>query len=93
MQAPIDAADATPAAALGVDYLAHFKAMSTRAMAAFKRQPPAGSVLIFAPELLCPETYYARVFPGPDGALREETDRYAQARLCRKIALECFAEA
>ncbi len=93
MQAPIDTVDATPVAALGADYLAHFKTMWIRAMAGFKRHAPPGAVLIFAPELLRPEIYYARVFPGAEGRLREETDRYAQALLYRKIALECFAEA
>ena len=62
-------------------------------MAGFQRNAAPDTVLIVTPELLRPEIDYPQDFPGPDGALREETDRYARALLYRKIALECFAEA
>jgi len=93
MQAPIEAADVCPRMAMdGIDYLAHFKQMWRRAMDGFKQHAGSGAVLIFAPEILSRTHYYARVFPGRDGVLREESDRYAQALLYKDIAAECFAE-
>jgi len=91
MQAPIEAADACPRMAMsGIDYLAHFKQMWRRAMDGFKQHAGSGAVLIFAPELLSRDYYYARVFPGQDGVMREESDRYAQALLYKDIAASCF---
>jgi hypothetical protein len=94
MQAPIGVdPEAKPAMAHGVDYLAHFRAMWTRAMAGFIRRAETGSILVFAPELLRSEIYYARSFPDSDGQLVEESDRYAQAVLYGPIARECFRTA
>ncbi|MGH9586148.1 MAG: hypothetical protein ACRD3F_04305 [Acidobacteriaceae bacterium] len=42
----------------------------------------------FAPELLGPGNYYARVFEGS-----EESDRWQQSLVLVRIARECFAEA
>jgi len=100
IQVPIDAdLDARPLQAHGpVNYLVHFKELWTRAMLGFLRNARPGDVLIFAPELLFGEIYYARLFPdgsAPDaaGKLIEETDRYAQALLCKDLARACFREA
>lgn len=90
MQAPIEDLHARPRAALGVDYLAHFRMMWTRAMQAFKAHAGAGDVLIFAPELLHAGYYYARCFPDASGRMVEECDRYAQALLYRDLARQCF---
>ncbi|MEI8342530.1 MAG: hypothetical protein WCH43_13480, partial [Verrucomicrobiota bacterium] len=51
-----------------------------------------GDVLIFAPELLAGTHYYARLFPDAMGRLTEESDRYRQALLLRKVAQHCFDE-
>lgn len=75
------------------DFLAHFRDMWTRAMGGFLRHAGPGDFLIFAPEILAPFIYYARVFPGPDGQLREESDRWQQALVYARIARECFAAA
>jgi hypothetical protein len=75
------------------DFLAHFREMWTRAMAGFLKSAKPGDYLIFAPEILAPYIYYARQFAGPDGTLREESDRYAQALVYARIARECFEEA
>ena len=48
---------------------------------------------LFAPEILAPFIYYARKFTAADGSLREESDRYAQALVYKRIARECFDEA
>jgi len=93
MQAPIEDPDKSPLMAVGVDYLEHFKALWTRAMAGFKSHAGPGDVLIFAPELLRPDIYYARVIPGSKGRLIEESDRYEQAMLYSQIARDCFESA
>lgn len=91
MQMPVDDTSSRPAAASGVaDYFADFRAMWTRAMRGFLDHAGPGDVLVFAPELLAGTHYYARQFPGPDGRLAEESDRYAQALLYRDIARQCF---
>jgi hypothetical protein len=48
-------------------------------------EAPSGT-LVFAPEILSLTYYYARVF-------RDPNDRYAQALLYRRVALDCFAAA
>lgn len=93
MQAPIDELRSKPRLAHGADYLAHFREMWTRAMLGFLRRAAPTDELIFAPELLRSEIYYARKFPDSCGHLVEETDRYAQALLYRDLARECWAQA
>lgn len=94
MQAPIDDTTSRPRLAVGEpDYLADFREMWTRAMAGFLRNAGPGAVLIFAPELLSPVIYYARVFPNAAGDLVEESDRYQQALLYKEIARDCFVKA
>jgi hypothetical protein len=90
MQAPIQSLDTRPEHALGADYLEHFKEMWTRAMSGFRSNAGPGDVLIFSPELLRPEIYYARVFPDEHGRLREECDRYEQALFYAELARACF---
>ena len=75
------------------DFMAHFREMWTRAMAGFLASAKPGDFLVFAPEILAPYIYYGRKFPAPDGTLREESDRYAQALVYARIARECFAAA
>jgi hypothetical protein len=95
MQVPVDPdLNSRPTQAHGVvNYLDHFKDLWTRAMLGFLRTAHLGDVLIFAPELLSGAHYYARKFPNSVGQLAEESDRYAQALLLKKIALACFADA
>lgn len=94
IQMPVDDATTRPSAASGAtDYFADFRTMWTRAMRGFLDHAKAGDVLIFAPELLSGAYYYARLFPDTSGRLVEESDRYQQALLYRRIAHECFAEA
>jgi len=71
----------------------HFREMWTRSMMGFLRTAKPGDYLVFAPEVLKSEINYARIFPGPDGKPREETDRWEQSFVLRRIAQECFAEA
>jgi hypothetical protein len=77
-------------------YVAHFRTLWTRCFAAFLRAAtspvsdaaPRQSFIIFTPELLAPEIFYARTFNGA-----EESDRWQQSLLLVEIARECFAEA
>ena len=94
MQVPVDDESSRPLQAHGeADYLGHYRAMWTRAMAGFLRSAGPGDVLIFAPELLSGRHYYARLFPDASGRLAEESDRYRQALIYQRIARACFAEA
>ena len=94
MQVPIDKTNSRPAAAVGVvDYFADFRTIWARAMRGFLDHAGPGDVLVFAPELLGGAHYYARLFPGSDGVVVEESDRYAQALLYAKIARCLFEDA
>ena len=93
MQVPIDDIASRPAAAVGViDYFADFRAIWARAMRGFLDRAGPGDILVFAPELLSGTHYYARLFPGPDGEMVEESDRYAQALLYADIARQLFED-
>jgi hypothetical protein len=94
MQVPIDKTNSRPAAAVGVvDYFADFRTIWARAMRGFLDHAGPGDVLVFAPELLGGAHYYARLFPGSDGVVVEESDRYAQALFYAKIARCLFEDA
>jgi sugar phosphate isomerase/epimerase len=75
------------------DFVSHHREIWTRAMVGFLRAARNGSYLVFAPEILSSSIYYGRKFQMPDGTLREESDRYAQALVYARIARECFEEA
>jgi len=66
-------------------YVQHFRELWT---ACFRH-----GTAIFTPELLAPNIYYARIFPDSRGVAQEESDRWEQSLLLKKIAEECFAEA
>jgi hypothetical protein len=65
----------------------------TAAFEGFLRGARQEEFICFAPELLAARIYYARTFPGPDGAILEESDRWAQSLVLCRIARECFREA
>ena len=69
-------------------YVAHFRALWTDSFAGFLRRRPATDRFCFAPELLEPAIYYARVFAG-----REGSNRWEQSLVLVRIAQECFADA
>ena len=94
MQVDVGDGDANVPQAFGFqNFVAHFREMWTRAMAGFLAEARPGDYLVFAPEILSSHIYYGRKFPTPDGTLREESDRYAQALVYAQIARECFAAA
>lgn len=77
----------------GRPHVDHFRDMWTRCFAAFLRRARPGGVICFAPELLWPAINYARVFPDGQGNLVEEGDRWEQAAVLTRIAVECFEAA
>jgi hypothetical protein len=94
MQVDVGDGKANVPQAFGIhDFMAHFREMWTREMAGFLASARLGDYLVFAPEILAPYIYYGRKFSLPDGTLREESDRYAQALVYAQIARECFEQA
>lgn len=94
MQVDIGDGDANVPQAFGIHaFMTHFREMWTRAMAGFLASAQPGDYLVLAPEILAPYIYYGRKFPAPDGTLREESDRYAQALVYAQVARECFEQA
>jgi hypothetical protein len=81
MQVRVDA-DAT--------YVGHFKQLWTAAFRHFLRSASPESSIYFAPELLAADIYYARTFPGCDGAMIEESDRWEQSLMLKRMAEDCF---
>jgi len=74
-------------------YVEHFKEMWKKSFIGFLKRAKNGEYLSFTPELLKPEQSYARVFPNAEGQLVEESDRWEQAKLYTKIALEVWEQA
>jgi hypothetical protein len=74
-------------------YVEHFKEMWTRSFVGFLKSAKPGDLIPFTPELLGPESYYARLFPNAAGEKVEESDRWEQALVYARIARECWADA
>ncbi len=84
----VDCGDGT-----GRDYVDHFREMWTRCCLGFLRAGGPGDFISFNPELLPTRNHYARTFPDSTGAMREECDRWEQAKVLTRIAQGAFAEA
>ena len=83
-----------PIAEAGLHSLHAFQQVWTQAMRHFLSGPPrAEADLWFCPELLGTTYSYARQFRDPAGELREETDRWEEAKALVTIAKECFLQA
>ncbi|HAT09542.1 MAG TPA: hypothetical protein DCS97_02875, partial [Planctomycetes bacterium] len=63
----------------------------TRAFRAVRANSPADRIVPLAIELLPAGNHYARTFPGPDGVLREESDRWQQALVIKGLAERWWA--
>jgi hypothetical protein len=74
-------------------YVTHFKQLWTACFRNFIRAAGGEDSICFAPELLAPHIYYARTFPNREGILVEESDRWEQSLILKRIAEECFQEA
>jgi sugar phosphate isomerase/epimerase len=72
-------------------YVGHFRAMWTAAFSGFLASAVAGDYFLFVPELLSARIYYARLLSG--AGREEESDRWEQSLVLRRIAGECFERA
>lgn len=72
-------------------FVEHFRALWTAAFRGFLSSAQAGDYMLFVPELLSPKIYYARLLNQRGPAPAEESDRWAQSLVLRRIAGECFA--
>lgn len=71
-------------------FVNHFRAMWTAAFRGFLATAQAGDYILFVPELLSPQIYYARTFPQNGASAAEESDRWQQSLVLKRIAEECF---
>ena len=74
-------------------YVNHFRAMWTAAFRGFLATALAGDYILFVPELLSPRIYYARTFPRNGAQAYEESDRWQQSLVLKRIAEQCFRTA
>ena len=81
----VDIGDGDPATH---PYVGHFRLLWTASFEGFRRSAQPGDYILFVPELLSHDIYYARTFNG-----KEETDRWQQSLQLRRIAGECFEAA
>lgn len=71
----------------------YYRRMWTAACEGFLRSAEPGDYMAAHPELLPARACYPKMVPGPDGEMREESDRWIEARHLIDIAEQCFAEA
>jgi hypothetical protein len=74
-------------------YVKHFKQLWTTCFREFLGRADAGESIYFAPELLAPAIFYARTFVNAAGETVEESDRWEQSLVLKRIAERCFEEA
>jgi hypothetical protein len=86
----IDIGDGDEAAHASVG---HFRTLWTASFRGFLASVPEGGHILFVPELLSPRIYYARTFRSEPGRGMEESDRWAQSLVLKRIAEECFEAA
>lgn len=70
--------------AKGQPFVGHFRELWTASMRGFLESATAGDYLIFCPELLASDIYYAQ---------SRDSDRWRQSLVLCQIARECFANA
>lgn len=74
-------------------YVTHFRQLWTACFGEFLAKSEARDSIYFAPELLAPDIFYARTFPNAAGELVEESDRWEQSLVLKRIAERCFEQA
>ena len=79
-----------PAEARHLDY---YRRMWTASFEGFLRDAAPGDYFAVHPELLPARAFYPKMVPGPDGALREESDRWTESAFLIEVARDCFAAA
>ncbi len=74
-------------------HLAYYRRMWTASFEGFLRDSGPGDYFAVHPELLPARAFYPKMVPGPDGALREESDRWTESAFLIDVARDCFAAA
>jgi hypothetical protein len=72
----------------GASYVQHFEQLWTACFRSFLNAVDETDFIIFAPELLCPDIFYSRVFAG-----HEESVRWSEMLFSKDMAERCFASA
>lgn len=88
IQVPVDA-DARDEAV----YVTHFRQLWMTCFREFLSRAGEDDAIYFAPELLAANIFYARTFPNAAGEPVEESDRWEQSLVLKRIAENCFQEA
>lgn len=83
----------TASDAVEAHHLDYYKRMWTACFEAFLRSARPGDYFAVHPELLPARAHYPKMTPGPDGRLREESDRWTESAFLIETARACFAEA
>lgn len=73
--------------------LDHYRRMWTESFAGFLAAAAPGDYFAVHPELLPPRAFYPKMIPGPDGVMREESDRWTESAFLIELARGCFAAA
>jgi len=74
-------------------HLDYYRRMWIASFTGFLRDAGPGDYFAVHPELLPARAFYPKMVPGPDGALREESDRWTESAFLLDVARDCFAEA
>ena len=74
-------------------YVRHFRQLWSACFRAFLEAAQPRERVYFAPELLAPQIFYARTFASSQGIPVEESDRWEQSLVLKRIAEASFEEA
>lgn len=74
-------------------HLDYYRRMWTASFEGFLRDAGPGDYFAVHPELLPARAFYPKMVPGPDGNLREESDRWTESAFLIEVARDCFAAA
>jgi hypothetical protein len=76
-----------------VRHLDYYRRMWTASFEGFLRSAAPGDYFAVHPELLPARAFYPKMLPGPDGEMREESDRWTESAFLIEVARDCFAAA
>lgn len=74
-------------------HLDYYRRMWTASFEGFLKGAEPGDYFAVHPELLPARAFYPKMVPGPDGELREESDRWTESAFLLDVARDCFAAA